>query len=205
LNFVTYYQMKERAGTVGENGANEVLRRLRQRAPDLRLHLIGHSFGGRLVTAATAGPADKPAVGVASLTLLQAAFSHNGFGQRFDGSHDGTYRRMVDQGMVSGPVLISHTVNDRAVGLAYPIASQIAGQAAAALGDKNDKFGGMGRNGAQKTPEAVDGTLLRASETYAFGAGKIHNLQSDAFISHHGDVTGAEVVHAFLTGVAATQ
>ena len=56
LNYVTYYQMKERAGTVGSTGVNEVLRAVRENHPDVRIHLVGHSFGGRLVTAAVAGP-----------------------------------------------------------------------------------------------------------------------------------------------------
>jgi hypothetical protein len=47
LNFATYYQMKSRAGTVGRNGVNEVLRRVRTEHPNIRLHLAGHSFGDR--------------------------------------------------------------------------------------------------------------------------------------------------------------
>src|SRR4029450_4507756 len=38
----------------------------------------------------------------------------------------------------------------RAVGIAYPVASRLAGTVASAFGDANDKFGGLGRNGAQK-------------------------------------------------------
>ena len=52
LNYATYYLMKERAGDVGRGGVNGVLRDLKKVRPDLRLHLVGHSFGGRLVTAA---------------------------------------------------------------------------------------------------------------------------------------------------------
>src|SRR5215210_4128730 len=51
LNFTTYYQMKERAGVVGRTGAYQVLKKIRNAHPTLKVHLIGHSFGGRLVTA----------------------------------------------------------------------------------------------------------------------------------------------------------
>ncbi len=61
---------------------------------------------------------------------------------------------------VNGPILITHTKNDKAVGIAYPLASRINGVKTAALGDENDPYGGIGRNGAQKTPEAVVGELL---------------------------------------------
>src|SRR6185436_4393227 len=38
-NFTTYYQMKERAGTVGREGLSAVLRKIRQKNADIRLHL----------------------------------------------------------------------------------------------------------------------------------------------------------------------
>src|SRR5262249_11755512 len=44
LNFTTYYQMKERAGTVGVEGVAPVLEKLRKAAPKLKIHLVGHSF-----------------------------------------------------------------------------------------------------------------------------------------------------------------
>lgn len=48
-NFATYYQMKSRAGTVGSKGVADLLKRVRQTKSDIRIHLVGHSFGGRLV------------------------------------------------------------------------------------------------------------------------------------------------------------
>ena len=60
LNYATYYQMKERAGQVGMHGLHPLLRAIRTAGPDVRIHLIGHSFGGRVVTAAAARPARQP-------------------------------------------------------------------------------------------------------------------------------------------------
>ena len=51
-NYATYYQMKTRAGLVGRQVLAPTLLRVRDKFPDLRIHLVGHSFGGRLVTAA---------------------------------------------------------------------------------------------------------------------------------------------------------
>jgi hypothetical protein len=201
LNFVTYYQMKDRAGRVGQGGASEVLRRVRAAQPGLRLHLIGHSFGARLVTALAAGRAGQPAIQVDTLSLLQAAFSHNSFALHWDGSSDGLFRRMVTGGVVSGPVVITCTQNDRAVGLAYPLASRIARQTASWLGDKDDPYGGMGRNGAQHTPEAADGFLLPAGQDYDLRPGKLHNLNADDFIANHSDICKNEVAYAVLSAV----
>jgi hypothetical protein len=90
-NFTTYYQMKERAGVVGRTGLGQLLRRLRSRKSALRLHLIGHSFGARVVTAAVDTlDANTPAV---TVTLLQGAYSHNRLAKAFDGTHDGFFRR----------------------------------------------------------------------------------------------------------------
>jgi hypothetical protein len=204
LNFLTYYQMKARSGAVGQGGANLVLRDVRGRKHDVKLHLIGHSFGARLVTAAVIGPADQPSVIPDSLTLLQAAFSHYGFADRYDGTHPGSFRAVVGNHLVDGPLLISHSVKDLAVGVAYPLASLIAGQVAAALGDANDPYGGLGRNGAQKTPEASNGMLLGTSGTYAFDRGGVYNLNADAIIMGHSDICKDEVAHAILSSVATT-
>ena len=204
LNLTTYYQMKERSGVVGSTGVNRVLRSIRAQNPNIKLHLIGHSFGGRLVTAAAAGPEDQPPVKVDTLTLLQAAFSHYGFSERYDGTNNGFFRKVVAGKTVSGPTLITCTQNDMAVGKMYPLASLLAGQVAAALGDKNDKYGGIGRNGAQKTPEASDGTLLDLGSPYQFQAGKLHNLNSDAIIKGHSDICHNEVVYAILNAVSTT-
>ena len=197
-NFVTYYQMKERAGVVGSRGVAPLLKRCRQAHPALRLHLVGHSFGGRLVTAAAAGlPTNTSDV---TVSPLQAAFSHNAFSADFGKGKPGFYRTVLGDGRVSGPIIITHTKNDRAVGVAYPLASRIANQVAAALGDENDPYGGMGRNGAQHTAEAAghDATMGKKGTTYAFAPGTVNNLRADTQIKDHGDVRSDAVAWAVL-------
>ena len=204
LNTLTYYKMKQRAGNVGEGGANSLLLRLQSEFPALRLHLIGHSFGGRLVTAAVRGPDGGQPASVASMTLLQAAYSHNGLAEDFDGDKDGYYRTIIANHHVTGPVLITHTKNDTAVGMAYPLASRIAHQDAAALGDENDRFGGMGRNGAQHTPEAEFSILLDADGAYAFEPGAVYNLRADDHIENHGAVANDATANAVWAAILAT-
>jgi hypothetical protein len=196
LNYATYYQMKERAGVVGK-ALNGVLASARSLRPDLAIHLIGHSFGARVVTAAADGAS---ALRLSSLSLLQGAFSHNGFTEKFDGSHDGFFRKVVAQSKIAGPILATHTVNDKAVGIAYPLASRLASDNASALGDENDQYGGIGRNGAVRmtSSECVQGTLLPATGTYQFLAGKVYNLKADAVISGHSDVKGPQVANAII-------
>jgi hypothetical protein len=166
--------------------------------PDVsRIHLIGHSFGGRLVTAAAASSKTQK---IATLCLLQSAFSHNGFSK----SMSGFFRAVVDQGRIHGPILVTHTKNDTAVGLAYPLASRISGDRTAGFGDETDVFGGLGRNGAQQMQpgETVTGKLLAAGSSYTFAAGRFFNLEASEFIKEHSDITGREVASAVRRAIA---
>jgi predicted alpha/beta hydrolase family esterase len=201
LNVTTYFEMKQRAGTVGKHGVAPLIDELAPRVE--RIHLVGHSFGGRLVTAAAASSTtDK----LHSLSLLQAAFSHNGFSD----SQRGFFRSVVAGKRVRGPVLVTHTKNDKAVGLAYPAASRINRDAASGFGDADDKFGGIGSNGAQKMPPgeiAAAAELLAVGGAYAFQAGRFHNLRADAFIRDpeggdaHGFVWVPEVAWALSRAI----
>jgi hypothetical protein len=199
LNYTTYYQMKERAGVVGK-GLNEMLASMRKARPDLRIHLIGHSFGARAVTAAVDGPV---AIAPASLSLLQGAFSHNGFTEKFDGTSNGFFRKVIAENKVNGPIFATHTANDTAVGIAYALASRFSNDSAADFGDENDLFGGMGRNGAVKMHpnEFVKGTLLAETGVYQFAPKKVHNLLADQFVSGHSDVKGLQIANAILYAV----
>jgi hypothetical protein len=177
LNLTTYFKMKIRAGTVGSKGVAPLINRLGEQVQ--RVHLVGHSFGGRLVTAAAADSTTKK---IHSLSLLQAAFSHNGFSR----TREGFFRKVVDGKRVNGPILITHTKNDRAVGLAYPAASRISGDRILGFGDADDEFGGIGSNGAQQMDKdeifAGAKTLVEVKGAYDFKAGKLHNLESSKFI-----------------------
>ncbi len=76
LNYTSYFEMKRRAGEVGQNGVAPMVNEIAKTPTLNRIHLIGHSFGGRLVASAAAYANTKK---LKSMTLLQAAFSHNGF------------------------------------------------------------------------------------------------------------------------------
>ncbi|GAA0984972.1 hypothetical protein GCM10009555_059650 [Acrocarpospora macrocephala] len=195
LNTTTYFTMKERAGTVGSTGVARLLNDLATVAPNVRRHLAGHSFGARLVTAAARRHAP-----LHSISLLQGAFSHYALSTDYDGDKDGFFQGVLSPGRLTGPMLITHTANDLAVGIAYAVISRLARQNASAVGGPDDTYGGLGRNGALRTPQvtAPPDSLLDADATYAFRPGKVYNLQSDTFIKSHGTVTGREVANAMI-------
>jgi hypothetical protein len=203
LNLATYYTMKRRAGETGRAGLAPVLRQLRDDRDDLRLHLVGHSFGGRLVAAATMGEQDgDPVVAVDSLTLLQAAFSHHGFAENHVPGQHGYFRTVLAEQRLRGPLIVTHTHNDRANTWAYPMASRVARQRAARFGGPDDVYGAIGSNGALKTPGATMDTLLGIDGDYGFAPGQIRNLESSQFIGDHGAVTGNEVAHLIVAAVS---
>jgi hypothetical protein len=198
LNFSTYFEMKARSGEIGAKGVAPVLGRIRQQRPDLNVHLVGHSFGARLVSACAK---QLPQDSIATMSLLQGAFSHHGFAREFEPGHNGFFRAVIDNKAVRGPMVITKTANDKPVGVAYAIASRIANEAAAGLGDAGDRFGGIGRNGAVKTAEAVEGRLLAVGGAYTFRPRAVHNLLADDFIKNHSDVKGVEVAYAVLSAI----
>ena len=199
LNCTTYYQMKRRANLVAQTGLAPVLADVVR--PGQRLHLIGHSFGARLVTAAAAAPI-CPAV--TSISLLQGAFSHYSFAKEWQPGSDGAFRAAIAPGRLLGPMIVTHTRNDHAVGMAYAVASRLARQTASGIGDADSPYGGLGSNGALRTPEAIEGELLPAGGTYGLLPGHVHNLLADDYIKDHGDVTGPQVANAVLSAITAS-
>ncbi len=152
LRQATYFAMKRRAGTVGQHGLGPALGRLSQAAGPVRVHLVGHSFGARLVSFALLGlPAG--AHNVKSVTLLQGAFSHYAYARRLpgDASHSGALRDAENR--VDGPVVSCFSSHDTALGVIYPLASRLSRDDSSLIG-LGDRWGAMGHDGIQ----AVDGT-----------------------------------------------
>lgn len=178
LNQLTYFEMKTRAGVVGRGLADAVLSKL-QPNRDVRLHLVGHSFGARLVTASAEALASLGALDLFSLTLLQGAFSHNALSKVVGPGLSGAFPDVV--GKPKGPITITHTHNDLACTLAYALASRLSRDTTSAIGDARDEFGAMGANGPQKL---AAGLAEPDDVTQAFQpkAGKVNTILADAFV-----------------------
>lgn len=215
LNYATYYEMKARAGVIGKALAPVVEQAA---GSGIRVHLIGHSFGARLVTSLAN---ELTTLRPTSLSLLQGAFSHNGLGasstRQGGARQDGAFRKVIAQQRITGPVLVTHTRRDTAVGFAYPAASALSGTVAADfvqmaqayLGGPNDPYGGIGANGALSLRPGEDMAhiavlqndkpLLAPRENPAAAAapvlagGKVNNVLADAFIREHWDVANPQV------------
>jgi hypothetical protein len=206
LRQLTYFEMKKRAGVVGRQGLGPLLGRIHQADPEVRIHLLGHSFGARLVSFALAGLPDPARSPVKSLYLLQGAFSHFAFADALpmDRSRGGALKGMAAR--VDGPLVASFSVHDMAVGKLYPLASLSSRDDAAGLEDRLFRWGGIGHDGAQAV-EATVTTLGPVGTAYPFQRGRFVNLDGDAVINRGGPPAGAhsDIFHPELiwAGLAA--
>ncbi|ROQ98857.1 hypothetical protein EDE04_5399 [Streptomyces sp. 2132.2] len=188
LRQATYYQMKKRAGVVGEHGLGPVLAELAARRPALRIHLIGHSFGARVVSFSLRAVPDGARY-VKSATLLQGAFSHYSFADRLphDNSSGGALRGM--QRKVDGPVVACHSPYDSALKVFYPLASRMAGDSAGLLGF-GERWGAIGHDGVQAVSGAPRLTLDAALSAGVPQAGCV-SVDTGSVVRRGGPPSGA--------------
>ena len=210
LRTLSYYEMKNRAGVVGQNGLGPLLAGLTGPSGPPRIHLMGHSFGARLVSYSLAGlRADQTGAAspVKSLTLIQGAFSHFTFGSSlmFDPSRAGGLAGAGSR--VDGPLLATFSSADRAVGWWYPTASMLAGQDSESATDLVYRWGGMGHDGYQQTPTPATGVLQAQGQPYGFQSGSFYDLDANAvicanqspFSGAHSDISHPEVLWAVVS------
>ncbi|WP_367040301.1 serine-threonine protein kinase [Streptomyces sp. Je 1-332] len=196
LRQASYYAMKRRAGSVGQLGLGPAIGLLAREAPDVRMHLIGHSFGARLVSYALRGmPA--PVRSVKSTTLLQGAFSHYAFSKRLPhapsrgGALSGVQRR------IDGPLVSCYSRHDDALGKIYPLASKTAGDSSTFLG-LWERWGAIGYDGIR----AVDGAK-RVKLGRAIPAKGCVSVDASAVVRRGGPPAGAhsDICHEELARV----
>jgi len=205
LNLTNWYVMKDRSGTVGATGVADAVRALNARRPGIRIHLVGHSLGGRLMASCAKALCETPKLQIDSLMLLEAAFSHFGFSPNNGHGTPGFFRDVIVKQVVKGPFVSTFSAQDTVVGNAYSIMSRLAGDNTREIGDASDEFGGIGRNGPQKTEEVANFPLNAPGTAYEYKADVINNLDgSGGLIKDHGDVTNEAVTYAFASLVART-
>jgi hypothetical protein len=165
---LSYNVTKTRAGDIGRSGLGTLLAELHRRSPGLRVHLIGHSFGARLVSALSGvgAPVDSP---IASLLLLQGAFSHWSFAHPQDNPFGKPGPLNICADRVHGPLVATFSVYDWAVGRWYPKASFLAQDDVQA--EVASRWGGMGSDGFQAVAPAADRQMPATGDTdYSFSA-----------------------------------
>ena len=206
LRQAAYFAMKRRAGTVGERGLGPAIGRLSAVAPEVRVHLVGHSFGGRLVSFALRG-LPEGVHSVKSVTLLQGAFSHYAFAARLPDDPRTGGVLQGQQNRVDGPLVCCYSHCDSALATIYPLASRMADDdcsfAAFDIGRVlGDKWGAMGHDGVRAVPGTRSLSLADALNSPLPTSGCV-NVDTCAVVCHGDPPTGAhgDIVHPELARV----
>lgn len=129
LPFLSFYRMKQRAEKIGRSGGAALVAKLQQAAPAARVHLVGHSFGAKLVAEAVGDHDGRGVAPVHSLFLIEAAFSTWSFAPDAGpyGVGPGGLRSVLDPAhpRVTGTVVAGTSKFDYALSRAFPGAELI--------------------------------------------------------------------------------
>jgi hypothetical protein len=209
LRSLSYWTMKKRARTVGEGSMHSFVKSLQRAtaAKGTRIHLMGHSFGCVVISSILGGPRGDTALErpIDSVVLVQGAVSLWSYSPEipFPGVGPGYFHRIIRDGKVRGPFVITRSRYDSAVGKFYPLASTLSQEVSFAPGEL-PKYGAIGTFGLQGLDEtiATDSAMLPADGEYGFVKGHVYNLEASQYISKmegasgaHNDIGGPEVAH----------
>ena len=190
IRTATVWMMKDRAGTVGARGVGPLLRDLLGKSDLARVHLIGHSYGGKIVlSAAAAGTLPRP---VESMLLLQPAVSHLCFADRVPGTdRAGGYRNVLER--VRKPILSTFSRHDFPLTKTFHLAlrrDRDLGEAQiAAAGEPPSPYSALGGYGPRHSNEQLI-DIHDVNEAYEFDPNvPIYGLRGDDAISGHGDIS----------------
>lgn len=214
-------KMKDRAGKVGWYGVAVTIKRIRAAAPTVPIHLVGHSYGARVMLAASRRhmrdrrPSDDGTVpaNVNSLLLLQPAVNTFCFAQEHPGGRPGGFVgiakdvRPGQPGAIESLVLthsehdfsltsLFHRAADRPKDLGeVAIASDGEVAISRSLPSEYAALGGYGPSG--DLPVECVGFRLPLRADFELPPGMV-SVNGDAAIFGHGDVTTPAVGRLLL-------
>ncbi len=207
IRMLTVAIMKDRAGVVGAKGVGPLLEAL-LRGTGARVHLIGHSYGAKVLLSALCGIASPPRK-VRSALLLQPAVSHLCFAGEVPGKgHPGGYRQALER--VEQPILATYSPHDFALHTVFHWAlrrdadlGELMGlDAVAAVPSRYAALGGYGprRAGERLIPIQAPG------EPYVLDPEvRVYGLDgANGRIPGHGDISNEFTwwaLHALVAGV----
>lgn len=190
----TVYQMKDRAGTVGTRGVGRMLAELlkRTKQTEARIHLIGHSYGGKVVLSALCSPEALQQRKVHSMLLLQPAVSHLCFAEKVPRTQwAGGYRQALDR--VERPILTTFSDHDFPLTKTFHLAlvreDDLGEMKIGAGGDPPSRYAALGGFGPRDAGEKLI-DIQNRPQSYPLDPGvRIYGLNGTRTIGGHGDIS----------------
>ena len=184
----TVWQMKDRAGVVGARGVAPLLEALLAHS-SARVHLLGHSYGCKVVMTAVSKPAAL-ARNVESAVLLQPAVSHYAFAPKVPERNvpGGFY---VALKRVNQPIAATFSPQDSALRRQFHLAVRRhddLGELQAADGTV-PKYGALGGFGPQASDARVVKIAAVGSNYDLAGSARIIGIDGTGVIKGHGDIS----------------
>lgn len=188
LRMGTMWKMKDRAGRVGARGVAPLVRRVLDDT-DARLHLVGHSFGARLVMSALAVAA--PGRPARSMLLLQPAVNRWCFAPDVAGAgRAGGYHPVLAR--VELPILATYSEHDFPLRQAFHLAvrgASLGEPNIAAVGD-TDRFGALGGYG----PAGLGAASARQAAVAPGGSYDLSGGERVIAVDGSGDIGGRPAI-----------
>ncbi len=208
LRQLSFWSMKKRARVVGEAGLAGVVATLQSAsAKPVRIHLMGHSFGCIVVSAAAMAATTTTGRPVDTLILIQGALSLWSYSRAPKKNKPGHFSSIPEDALVRGATVTTLSEHDKAVGNLYPMAARLAKQYT--LADL-PLYGGVGTYGLCGLADTgPDIEIKDDSATYGFVLGGIYNIDATRIIANgggfsgaHSDIAHPEVAHAAWEAIA---
>ena len=197
VRVTTVWMMKDRAGVVGTAGVGPLLNGLLN-AGQARVHLVGHSYGAKVVLSALCAAKDMPRK-VHSVLLLQGAVSHLCFADQVPGLKvPGGYRPALDRTEL--PILATYSSHDVSLTKLFQVALRRDDDPGEMkIGGPISRFAALGGYGPHEAGEQML-VIQPPPLPYTLKPGvRVVGLQADAAISSHGDISNAATWWALHT------
>lgn|SRR5574340_1218256 len=194
--------MKDRAGVVGAAGVGPLLRSMLDATTTAtRFHLIGHSYGARVLLNAVARPTG-PALprAVTSMLLLQPAINHLCFSTLRDGRVGG-YRPAL--ALVEHPILSTFSSHDFPLRHTFHIALQRAkdrAEVAIAADEPPNQYVALGGWGPRGDVGFHEVGIKDPGQPYELGDGapEVWAVNGSRTIGGHGDIVNDSTAWALF-------
>jgi len=194
IRLCTVWQMKDRAGVVGSQGVAPLLAGILDAESSIRVHVVGHSYGSKVVMSAiSAAPLSRQ---VASALLLQPAVSCFCFAEDAHKGEPGGFRVALER--ISLPVMTTFSRHDASLRKFFHLAVRRKSDIGETglLGGAQSRHAALGGYGPEGlvADELGQAAMRPVGETYdlsnrATRGERVLAIEAHDAISGHGDVS----------------